>query len=237
MDNRMVQFIRAMRAAGVRISLAESQDAMFGVEAVGAGNRDAFRSTLRATLVKESRDQGTFEYFFPLFFGNNQPPLNNIPDNLSPEDQQKLQDALKSLMGNMEALKDLLRQMLEGKPFTQDQLDQMGEQAGMNQGSEMYQRQWFERRMNRQAGMQQIQDMIEQLLQELEAMGMSDEALEDLRQQLQENAQGLSEQISQFAGSTLAERLADKEPDPKPDLLDVPFSALNQNEVDAIRDE
>jgi len=75
MDNRMVQFIRAMRAAGVRISLAESQDAMFGVDAVGAGNRDAFRSTLRATLVKEARDQGTFEYFFPLFFGNNQPPL------------------------------------------------------------------------------------------------------------------------------------------------------------------
>ncbi|MBA3872609.1 MAG: VWA domain-containing protein [Anaerolineae bacterium] len=237
MDNRMVQFIRAMRAAGVRISLAESQDAMFGVQAVGAGNRDAFRSTLRATLVKEARDQGTFEYFFPLFFGNNQPPMNNIPDNLTPEDQQKLQDALKSLMGNMEALKDLLRQMLEGKPFSQDQLDQMGDQAGMNQGSEMYQRQWFERRMNRQAGMQQLQEMIEQLLQELEAMGMSDEALEDLRQQLQENAQGLSEQISQFAGATLAERLADKEPDPKPDLLDVPFSALNQNEVDAIRDE
>lgn len=237
MDNRMVQFIRAMRAAGIRISLAESQDAMYGVEAVGAGNRDAFRSTLRATLVKEARDQGTFEYFFPLFFGNNQPPLNNIPDNLSPEDQQKLQDALQSLMGNMEALKDLLRQMLEGRPFSQDQLDQMGEQSGMNQGSEMYQRQWFERRMNRQSGMQQIQDMIDQLLQELEAMGMSEEALEDLRQQLQENAQGLSEQISQYAGATLAERLADKEPDPKPDLLDVPFSELNQNEVDAIRDE
>lgn len=237
MDNRMVQFIRAMRAAGVRISLAESQDAMFGVDAVGAGNRDAFRSTLRATLVKESRDQGTFEYFFPLFFGNNQPPLNNIPDNLSPEDQQKLQDALQSMMGNMEALKDLLRQMLEGRPFSQDQLDQMGEQAGMNQGSEMYQRSWFERRMGRQSGMQQLQDMIEQLLKELEAMGMSDEALEELRQQLQENAQGLADQISQYVGANLAERLADKEPDPKPDLLDVPFSALSQHEVDAIRDE
>ncbi|MCA0458252.1 MAG: VWA domain-containing protein [Chloroflexi bacterium] len=237
MDKRMVQFIRAMRAAGVRISLAESQDAMFGVQAVGAGNRDAFRSTLRATLVKEARDQGTFDYFFPLFFGNNQPPMNNIPDNLTPEDQQKLQDALQSLMGNMDALKDLLRQMLEGRPFSKEQLDQMGDQAGMQQGSEMYQRQWFERRMNRQAGMNQLQELIEQLLQELEAMGMSDEALEDLRQQLQENAQGLSEQISQYAGATLAERMGEKEPEPKPDLLDVPFSGLSQNDVDAIRDE
>jgi uncharacterized protein len=40
MDKRMVQFIRALRAAGVRISLAESQDAMFAVNAVGAENRN-----------------------------------------------------------------------------------------------------------------------------------------------------------------------------------------------------
>ena len=237
MEKRMVQFIRALRAAGVRISLAESQDAMYGVEAVGAGQRDFFRSTLRATLVKEARDQSTFDYFFPLFFGNNQPPMNNIPDNLSPEDQQKLQDALQSLMGNMQALKDLLRQLLEGRPFSQEQLDQMGQQSGLNQGDQMYQRQWFERRMNRQAGMQQLQQMIEELLQQLEQMGMSEQALGELRQQLQENAQGLAEQISKYAGSSLAERMAESEPDPKPDLMDVPFSELSQNEVDDIRDE
>ncbi len=237
MDTRMVQFIRALRAAGVRISLAESQDAMYGVSAVGAINRDYFRSTLRATLVKESRDQGTFDYFFPLFFGNNQPPMNNIPDNMTPEQKQMLQEALQSLMGNLQALKDLLRQMLEGRPFSQQQLEDMGRQSGLNQGQELYQRQWFERRMNRQAGMQQLQEAMEQLLQELREMGMSEEALDELRQQMQENAQGLSEQISQYAGASLAEQMADKEPEPKPDLLDVPFSQLSQNEVDNIRDE
>ncbi|MBZ0290009.1 MAG: CoxE, partial [Anaerolineae bacterium] len=198
MDKRMVQFIRALRAAGVRISLAESQDAMFAVDAVGAANKDFFRSTLRATLVKESRDQGTFDYFFPLFFGSNQPPMQNIPDNLSPDDQQKLQDALQSLTGNMQALKDLLRQLLEGKPFSKEQLDQMGQQAGLNQGSEMYQRQWFERRMNRQAGMQQLQAMIEQLLQELREMGMSEQAVQEINQQIQDNLDGLTEQVSNY---------------------------------------
>jgi uncharacterized protein with von Willebrand factor type A (vWA) domain len=237
MDQRMVQFIRALRAAGVRISLAESQDAMFGVDAVGATNRDQFRSTLRATLVKEARDQGTFDYFFPLFFGSNQPPMQNIPDNLSPDDQQKLQDALQSMMGNMQALKDLLRQLLEGRPFSKEQLEQMGEQSGLNQGNEMYQRQWFERRMNRQQGMQQLQEMIEQLLQELREMGMSEEAVQQVNQQLQENAEGLAEQISNYVGMSLAEQMAEREPESKPDLLDVPFSQLGQNEVDSIRDE
>lgn len=237
MDTRMVQFIRALRAAGVRISLSESQDAMYGVDAVGAVNRDHFRSTLKATLVKEGRDQSTFDYFFPLFFGNNTPPMENIPDNLSPQEQQMLQDALQSLSGNMQALKDLLRQLLEGRPFSQQQLNQMAQQSGLNQGSEMYQRQWFERRMNRQAGMQQLQEMIEQLLQELREMGMSDQALGELREQIQQNAQGLSDQISNFVGKSLAEQMAQQEPQPKPDLMDVPFTQLGQNEVEAIRDE
>lgn len=237
MDTRMVQFIRALRAAGVRISLAESQDAMYGVDAVGALNRDHFRSTLKATLVKEGRDHATFDYFFPLFFGNNAPPMENIPDNLSPQEQQMLQDALQSMMGNMQALKDLLRQLLEGRPFNQQQLNQMSQQSGLNQGSEMYQRQWFERRMNRQAGMQQLQEMIEQLLQELREMGMSEQALGELREQIRQNAQGLSEQISNFVGMSLAEQMAQQEPQPKPDLMDVPFTQLGQSEVEAIRDE
>jgi len=237
MDTRMVQFIRALRAAGVRISLSESQDAMYGVDAVGTVSRDHFRSTLKATLVKEGRDQSTFDYFFPLFFGNNTPPMENIPDNLSPQEQQMLQDALQSMMGNMQALKDLLRQLLEGRPFSQQQLNQMAQQSGLNQGSEMYQRQWFERRMNRQAGMQQLQEMIEQLLQELREMGMSDQALGELREQIQQNAQGLSDQISNFVGKSLAEQMAQQEPQPKPDLMDVPFTQLGQNEVEAIRDE
>ncbi|HEX2906946.1 MAG TPA: VWA domain-containing protein [Phototrophicaceae bacterium] len=237
MEKRMVEFIRALRAAGVRISLAESQDAMFGVETVGAANRDFFRSTLLTTLVKENRDQQTFDYFFPLFFGSGTPPMQNIPDNLSPQEQQQLQESLRSLMGDMNALKQLLHQLLQGQPLSQEQLEQMAQQAGLDQGSEMYQRQWFERRMNKQLGMQQLQELIDQLMDALQDMGMSQPAQQELRDMLQQNAEGLSEQISNFVGMTLAQQMAQQDPQPKPDLLDVPFTQLGQNEVDAIRDE
>ncbi|HYO88372.1 MAG TPA: hypothetical protein VER79_06965, partial [Candidatus Limnocylindrales bacterium] len=79
MDKRMIDFIRALRAAGVRVSLAESMDAAKSIEAVGVHDREIFRAALRTTLVKEARDQGTFEYFFPLFFAQGQPPLQDIP--------------------------------------------------------------------------------------------------------------------------------------------------------------
>lgn len=237
MDKRMVEFIRALRAAGIRISLAESQDAMYGVDEVGVVDKDHFRATLKSTLVKEARDQKTFDYFFPLFFGRSTPPMHDVQQELSPEQQQMLQQALQSLMGNMQALRDLLNQMMQGKPFSQDQLDEMGDQAGMSGMSEMYQRPWIERRMQRQAGMQELQQMIEALLEELRQMGMDQQALNELREMLQENAAGLSEQISQYVGASMAERMAEKEPDPKPDLLDVPFTELDQEQVDAIRDE
>lgn len=237
MDKRIVDFIRVMRAAGVRISLAESVDALKGVENVGVAERDLFRAALKTTLVKEAKDQGTFDYFFPLFFGDSQPPLQNIPDNMSQEDQEKLQQALQSLMGDLDALRELLRQLIDGERFSQEQLDQAGERSGLPQANEMYQRQWFDRRMQRQMNMQQLQQLIEALLEQLEQMGMDGEALEELREMLQQNAQGLSEQISQYVGATLAEQMSEREPQPKPDLLDVPFTRLSEAEVDAIRDE
>src|SRR5262245_11540961 len=53
MDQRVIDFITALRAAGVRVSVAESADAMRAIEAAGIATKDWFRSALRATLVKE----------------------------------------------------------------------------------------------------------------------------------------------------------------------------------------
>ena len=237
MDKRMIDFIRALRAAGVRISLAESQEALDGTGTVGIENPMYFKYTMKSTLVKEAKDQNIFEYFFPLFFASNQPPLQNIPENLSPDDQQMLEQALRSLAGMGEALKDLMRQMLEGRAFSDEQMQQFGEQSGLDQGNEMYQRPWFERRMERAANLQQLRMSMEQLLEALEQMGMSDESLQELREMMEQSIEGMAEQLSQFTGTSMAEQMAQQEPQPKPDLMDIPFHRLGQHEIDQIRDE
>ena len=61
MEERIVRFIAALRAAGVRVSLAESQDAWRAVERLGVRDRDAFRLSLRSTLVKDADSLPTFE--------------------------------------------------------------------------------------------------------------------------------------------------------------------------------
>lgn len=237
MDKRMVDFIRALRAAGIRISIAENQDAMNGVQSVGIQDMGQFRTTLKATLIKEHRDQPTFEYFFPLFFSSNEPNLEDIYDQLTPEQQQMFQQAMNALMGDMESLKALLDQLMRGEPLSQEQLDELGQMSGLQSGDEMYQRGWFERRMNQQLGMTQLLRMMDDLLEQLAEMGMSQEDLNRLEALLRENIRGITEQVSQYAGASLAERMAEQEPAPKPDLLDVPFQRLSQSDLDHLRDE
>ncbi len=237
MNKRMVDFIRALRAAGVRISLAESLDAMHGVEAVGIGARDPFKSALRTTLVKEARDQEKFDYYFPLFFGSQTPQMQDAMQNMTPDQQQMMQQAMQALMGDMQALRELLQQLMNGQPFDQNQLDQAGQQAGMEQASDMYQRPWFERRVRRELNMQMMQKLIEELLEQLQQMGMDRQSLQQLREMLEQNAEGLSDQVSQYVGASLAERMANREPEPKPDLMDVPFTRLNEEEIEELRQE
>ncbi len=237
MQKRMVEFIRALRAAGVRISLAESQDAMFGVDHTGVTDISAFKSTMKATLVKNHRHQPVFDYFFPLFFSNNKPPLQNILDQLDEEQERLLQEAMGSLMGNLDALRDLLQRLLEGREFSEEELQQLGDASGLPGGDEMYMRPWFERRMNRQAGLTQMDRLLEDILEELAAMGMSEEALAELESLLRENMRGLSEQISQHVGATLAEQMAEREPRDRPDLLDVPLQRLSSADIEDIREE
>ena len=55
MDERIVQFIAGLRAAGVRVSLAESQDAFRAVGHLGVTDREAFRTALRTTPLASRR--------------------------------------------------------------------------------------------------------------------------------------------------------------------------------------
>jgi hypothetical protein len=68
MEDRMIKFIAALRAEGVRVSLAESADAFLAVDDLGVLDRETFRLSLRATLVKEAADLPAFDELFPLFF-------------------------------------------------------------------------------------------------------------------------------------------------------------------------
>jgi len=67
-DKTVLRFATVLRERGVRLSVAEVEDASRAVVAVGLTRRDPVRLALEAALVKDGRDQVVFHELFDLFF-------------------------------------------------------------------------------------------------------------------------------------------------------------------------
>src|SRR5208337_436855 len=77
--DQLVTFIAALRAAGVRISVAESIDAMNTVAAAGL-ERARMQEALAAALIKDEADRATFDESFNRFFGAPRTTRGEHPD-------------------------------------------------------------------------------------------------------------------------------------------------------------
>ncbi|MEK6572697.1 MAG: VWA domain-containing protein [Chloroflexota bacterium] len=234
MEDRIIQFIAGLRAAGVRISLAESQDAIRATAHIGITNRELFRSALKATLIKERADGAIFDKLFPLYFTAGGPPLTPSSDVLSPEEQALLRAALRALAGE---LKDLIRKLLDGQNLTPEELERLARRVGADRNRRPENIRYLTREMMRQMGLDDLVEQIEKLLSQLAQLGFTPEALSQLRELLEQNAQALSEQAEQYIGESLARRLAEQPPQtPSADeLMDRPFNSLSESEAHELR--
>lgn len=68
MDTVINDFVQVLRRHGLRVSPAESLDALHALRAVGLGRREVVRDALRTTLVKDHEDVEAFERLFGLYF-------------------------------------------------------------------------------------------------------------------------------------------------------------------------
>ncbi|MDT4939356.1 MAG: uncharacterized protein QOG80_3027 [Pseudonocardiales bacterium] len=63
-----VEFVSALRAAGVTVSIAEGLDAASAVRAVGLADREQLRAVYAATLVKRQAHRTIFDNVFDLYY-------------------------------------------------------------------------------------------------------------------------------------------------------------------------
>lgn len=235
MDERVVQFIAGLRATGVRVSLAESQDAFRAVENIGVLQREAFRQALRATLIKTHAEQALFDKLFPLYFGSGGPPLIPSQDALTPEQQQMLEAAMRALAGE---LSRLLQMLASGQNPSQEEMERLARQAGGTRGGRRPENQArISREMLRQLGLESLAEQIQQLLAQLAQMGMTAEGQAAVLQLIAANREALAEQAAQAAGQSIAQQLAEQPPEKfdEQELLQKPFNDLSESEARALR--
>lgn len=266
----MIEFVNGLRAAGVRISIAESQDAFNAAGVMGLASQTDFRSSLRTTLIKEVQDQPIFDQLFPLYFGNDEPPMLNINQELSPEEQKMLQQALRALLEQLRRqteqnerqqgqqgqspwrrdqqltgdmlnnLMQLLQSLLQGQNLPQEKLEQMGEQSGLQQARRPYEQRAAAREMLRQLGMQLLQQLLQQLPDMLKQLGMSQQAIDQLMQDMEANRDALAEQIGRYVGNQIARQRTEeylRQREEGADLMHRPFDRLNEHEAKQLRDD
>jgi len=237
MESRILQLIAALRASGVRVSLAESAEAFSAVDLMGIQNREEFRLSLRATLIKDLKDISTFEKLFPLFFGSGQPPLmgGNPSDDMTPEEAQMLADALNQFA---EQLRQRMERLMNGEPLTKSELEALGQMVGLNQADNLDYQNWMAQRMVRAMAFPEVQKAMKELMQQLAEMGMNRERIDQIRQMIQQNMRGMQEQIDQFAGEHIAQNLSEKPRGENIDaLMNRPFEALSDSDKKLLQRE
>jgi uncharacterized protein with von Willebrand factor type A (vWA) domain len=237
MESRILQLISALRASGVRVSLAESTEAFSAVDLMGIQDRQHFRLSLRTTLVKDARDLPVFDKLFPLFFGIGQPPLmgGNPETGLSQEEAQMLAQALRQFT---QELRQRMERLMKGEPLSQEELDALADAAGLAEVDDLRYQNWMTQRMLNALSYPEVQAALQELLEQLAQMGMDQERLDQLRQLIGQNMEGIKDQVYRCACERIAENLSERPPAEAFDgLIDRPFQALSEAEKKMLQRE
>ncbi|HLF90541.1 MAG TPA: VWA domain-containing protein [Anaerolineales bacterium] len=236
MEERIIQFINALRNKGVRVSLAESADAFNAVDNLGAKQRENFRLSLRATLIKDFNDLPIFDELFPLFFDTGgAPPMMSLPDDLTPEEAAMLAEALQAFNRK---LRQLLEKLLRGEELTPEELERLEALTGLNYADDPRYMEWMRRRMEQALRFPEIQEALRDMMAILQEMGMKPERLQQMGEIMQQNMQAMREQIRRQVGQRIAENMSERDPERGVDALyDRPFHSLTDSEMDQLRKE
>jgi hypothetical protein len=237
MESRILQLISALRSSGVRISLAESSEAFQAVDLMGILDKNVFRLSLRSTLIKDARDIPIFDQLFALFFSSDQPPQmsGNLTDKLTPDEAWMIAQAIRNAA---DSLQHKINRLIEGEPLSRADLEALAKMVGLDRVDDLRLQKWMTKRMLQALEFPEVRKAMRELLEKLSQMGLSREKLAQIRELVQQNMNGLQEQVSRFAGQRIAENLSARKPENMLDsLLQRPFDSLNEQEKHLIKQE
>jgi uncharacterized protein len=233
MEERILEFIGDLRRAELRISTSEALDALSASAEVGLTDRETFKSTLAATLVKEARDLETFDRIFNLYFLDLEALGEGLKKALGPEDP-KVQDQLDQVLDaeNMD-LDELTELLMRGQGSEMEMAIRGGAQgAGLERLMYFLQVGYFSRRISDQFDWSAIERDIEKIMQALEAKGLDPGQLARIRNYLELRLEAFRRMIRQHVQRELERRaFRAGEQLTREVLSDKPLFALTPDEV------
>ncbi|MDI6830729.1 MAG: VWA domain-containing protein [Actinomycetota bacterium] len=234
MEERVVEFVNALRGRGVSVSTAESIDALGALAAVGLGDPETFKAALKAATVKRQRDAPIFDELFPLYFYG----LESAGDAESLEEdlQERLEEAMRAF-GQGRELNPMLQLVLTGRGGEWESFIRMAAgEVGTAQLATRMQVGMYTRRIFEAMDWQDMEDQLHELLEHLREEGWSEEDLQRLEEAFEANRDALRKQVRRYVEREQA-RNAERAPGTErlERLMGRPLAGLDEYELQQMR--
>jgi uncharacterized protein with von Willebrand factor type A (vWA) domain len=246
-QKKIVEFTNLLRKSGVRVSMAESIDAVRALDELSLGDREVFQDALRATTVKRSADIPTFDQLFELywsaFYDNLRDAFDQAGEAMGGEGfdlellLQQIQEGIRNMEGELD-LSELAKALL-----TQDlsQLEQMirdaAEQAGTQRIENMLQLGFFTRRTMEQLNSEGAGRELRDLAQQLRESGMPDAQIDALLELIEKFLEALRKGVRSYTERELQQQNFDyMEKFRRESLLEKSFYNLTEEEIKRMRE-
>jgi hypothetical protein len=240
MDVKIAEFTALLRENGLRVSMAEQLDAFQAVARLGLAERETFKDTLRATMVKRAIDVPMYDDLFDLHFSGVGDAIRQAAESLrgsmdlSDADFQSLMDQLAGILEDLDIdLSQLAEALLRNDT---GRLEQMLRQASQQANAQGIERPYQEGRYSHSAaqslGLGALAEEIERLQEQLGAANLPPELAEKLRRFLEQRLQNLRDMIRRTVRLELEKRdHTQRERNRMASLAEKSFYYLSEEEI------
>jgi len=242
-QKKILEFAHILRRSGIRVSTAETLDAVAALGEIPVANRSAFRDALRATMVKRGEEVRAFDELFELFWSGF---YDNLRDAFADVDAgpagPDLDALLRQIARMLEVvpgeLSELARALLVADLAEIERLIRRAAQlAGVARVENFLQVGFFSRRTLEQLGAEGALDELRDLAARLEQAGMSAEQSAALRERVEALQEALRRSVRAFTERELQQRAHDSlERFRRESLLEKSFYHLTEEEVRKMRE-
>lgn len=207
MESRILEFGALLRHHGLRLSTAETLDALSALGDTGLGSKELVREVLRATMVKRSTDIETFDELFELFFSGLGQAIKEVGEEGgqqvadSPQDYQELLDQLQQLLEQNEMeLSEIAQALMQNDDGTLEQKIREAMEEAKGQGGEGRTREGrLGHALGEQMGLSDIARELGKLSEELDALGLDPDTAARLRELIRQRLADLADMMKRAA--------------------------------------
>jgi uncharacterized protein with von Willebrand factor type A (vWA) domain len=245
MEEKLVEFANLLRQNGVRVSLAETLDAITASDVTGLAERDLFRAALRATMIKRATEIPVFEELFDVYFSGLGEIIKGaskaVQDALAMSDmdfQQFLDEMEEMLKKHGDELSELAKQLLQNRDGQLERMMREAARAVRMQGIQRtIEENYFARALARALGLDKLEQEIKELREQLQKLDLGPGLRARMEEYLDRRLKMLDDIIRRYVRQEREKRdLKSREEQRMNQLADKSFYYLSDEELEKMRE-